>query len=142
MTDEQRADLTARRLREVLDYVDELLDIWEDGGRPHEHRVYVEGSLAAQMEALKRSRALAPSAEPRIISDPVIRVLVTKTPIQCRLCDDLATQIWYVPGGCVCATDPVQALCSQHGIKMEPLTSATMIFTLKVEDARGRILTL
>lgn len=42
--------------------------------------------------------------------------------IPCRFhprCSDIATAIYYVPQGCICWDDPVQALCNQHAYKAE-----------------------
>lgn len=41
--------------------------------------------------------------------------------ITCRLCDAPAVGVYHLPRGCVCAADPVQALCAQHTCSAEPL---------------------
>lgn len=40
--------------------------------------------------------------------------------LACRFsCDDPVVGIYYIPEGCWCWPDPVQALCAQHAIKVE-----------------------
>jgi hypothetical protein len=54
--------------------------------------------------------------------------MTTPNPIvPCRLCGEPAAHIWYLPRGCVCAPDPVQALCHQHGVKAEDLAGKWII---------------
>lgn len=47
--------------------------------------------------------------------------------ICCRLCSAPAVDIYHMPGGCVCAADPVQALCAQHAAKASPLDGMSSI---------------
>lgn len=47
--------------------------------------------------------------------------------IYCRLCATPAVDIYHMPGGCVCAADPVQALCAQHAAKASPLDGMSSI---------------
>lgn len=41
--------------------------------------------------------------------------------IYCRLCDAPAVGIYHMPRGCICASDPVQALCAQHIQRATPI---------------------
>lgn len=41
--------------------------------------------------------------------------------IRCRVCGEHAVGVYHMPKGCVCAPDPIQALCAQHVIRAEPI---------------------
>ena len=48
--------------------------------------------------------------------------------IPCRFgCTDGAVGLFYLPEGCVCFKDPVQALCIYHAIRSTPHGSFEMI---------------
>lgn len=56
-----------------------------------------------------------------------------KDKIKCRFgCSD-PVGIYYVPEGCICWRDPVQALCPQHFYKAESEGPVTLIVELKNE---------
>lgn len=52
-------------------------------------------------------------------------------PVACRFadkgCKDPAYAVFYMPDGCVCYKDPVQALCQQHIATMETIGSALLL---------------
>lgn len=58
--------------------------------------------------------------------------LVREEAMHCRFptCGEPAVAIWSTPNGCVCWPDPVQALCWQHGEKMQSEGPAHMICRL------------
>jgi len=52
--------------------------------------------------------------------------------IPCRFgCKDPAAVIVYLPEGCICWRDPVQALCQQHLVNMESTGPAFLIVDLR-----------
>ncbi|MDN5849111.1 MAG: hypothetical protein L0H63_05655 [Nitrococcus sp.] len=59
-------------------------------------------------------------------------------PIRCRLCTAPAVDIYHMPGGCVCAADPVQALCAQHATKATPLDGMWSILGSHLAGLRDR----
>ena len=56
--------------------------------------------------------------------------------IPCRhpMCRSNAVGIYYVPEGCNCFEDPVQALCEQHFIKLHSTGAISTIISCHVED--------
>ena len=57
--------------------------------------------------------------------------------IPCRFfpaCSDPAEAIWYVPKGCICWADPIQALCGQHAYKAESEGPMRRIIQLGIPD--------
>jgi hypothetical protein len=54
--------------------------------------------------------------------------------IPCRFgCKAPAAAIVYVPEGCICWRDPVQALCEQHLVTMESTGPSFLILDLRPE---------
>lgn len=52
--------------------------------------------------------------------------------IPCRHgCQSPAVEIVYVPEGCLCFEDPVQALCEQHLVTLESTGPSTTIVDLR-----------
>lgn len=60
--------------------------------------------------------------------------------IECRLCGAPAVGIYYMPRGCACASDPMQALCAQHVHSAEPLEG--MWFVPTAHRLRSQLLPL
>lgn len=63
---------------------------------------------------------------------------MTAPTIYCRLCDAEAVGIYHLPKGCVCAADPVQALCAQHACSAEPLAGMWPILEPAQADEANR----
>lgn len=53
-------------------------------------------------------------------------------PLKCRFGCDEVVGIFYMPAGCVCYHDPVQALCGQHAISAQSTGPITCILPLIV----------
>lgn len=55
--------------------------------------------------------------------------------VPCRFketgCTWPAAEVVYVPEGCICWSDPVQALCEQHLITLESIGPVTLIADLR-----------
>ena len=48
--------------------------------------------------------------------------------VRCRFgCTTPVIGIYWMPRGCACHPDQVQALCAQHAVKAEPLAGMTLI---------------
>lgn len=58
--------------------------------------------------------------------------LVPDENVHCRFpsCNEPAVAIWETPEGCICWTDPVQALCWQHGAEVQSTGPIRMICRL------------
>jgi hypothetical protein len=55
--------------------------------------------------------------------------------IKCRHRHDaLATVLYYIPEGCNCFPDPVQALCEQHAIKCHSTGPIVKIMNIEEQD--------
>lgn len=48
-----------------------------------------------------------------------------------RGCASPAVEVVHAPAGCICWTDPVQALCEQHLLTMESAGPVTLILDLR-----------
>lgn len=56
-------------------------------------------------------------------------------PVPCRFgCREPAAEIVYVPEGCICWPDPVQALCEQHLITLESTGPTRTLLDLRTCD--------
>ena len=54
-----------------------------------------------------------------------------KLDIPCRFgCRSPAVGIYYMPRGCICWPDPIQALCMQHFVTAESVGPVTLILDL------------
>jgi hypothetical protein len=56
---------------------------------------------------------------------------MTETALKCRFgCDD-PVGVYHIPAGCVCWTDPVQALCWQHADKAQSQGPMELLLDLR-----------
>jgi hypothetical protein len=71
-------------------------------------------------------------SEEHLAPDRIARDLVKE--LRCRFGCDNPIGIFYLPEGCACWDDPVQALCLQHYSKAEPIAGMRCIVDLRIHQ--------